>query len=241
MKKIILIFLGTLLIATTTFAENIEITEIFPNPKGTDKGNEWIELYNPFSIEIDLNDYQLGNEKKKNLKNLKIQPLSYTTITTISLKNSKNYVELIDPTNTSISKIHYDNVEESKSYTKALINDSPHWLWTNTSKNLPNPTFRKLTGRITSPPQKNHFYFNNLKIYFTKDFSLPLLKILLKQDQQLQIVINSKKELISFKILSPPQIQNHTKQNNVITWLMLPLGLFVTILVFTTKSTLLPS
>jgi len=241
MKKIIFVFLGTLLITTTTFAENIEITEIFPNPEGTDKENEWIELYNPFSIKIDLSNYKLGNEKKKNLTNIKIPPLSYEAITTISLKNSKNYIELIDPTGASISKTQYDNVEEGKSYTKALINNSPQWLWTSPSKNLQNPSFRKLTGHITSPPQKTHFYFNNLKIYFTKDFSLPLLKILLKQDQKLQIIINSKKELMSFKILTHPQVHNHTKQNNVITWLMLPLGLFVTILVFTTKSNPLPS
>lgn len=32
----------------------IEITELLPNPKGNDKGNEFIELYNPNSEDVDL-------------------------------------------------------------------------------------------------------------------------------------------------------------------------------------------
>lgn len=232
MNKILLTISILLLTPQTASAQNIEITEIHPNPEGTDKGNEWIEVYNPSQFEINLEDYKIN---KKPLKNKTISPSSYTTITSIPLKNSKNSIELTTAKDFPISKITYDNVEEGKSYTKALINNSSIWLWTKPTKSLPNPTFRKLTGRITSPPEKNHFYFNNLKIYFTNDFSLQLLKVLFKQDQQLQIVISSKKELVKFKILSSSKIKNNFKEKGLIPYITTILGAFLGILISTSS------
>ncbi|MBT4917250.1 lamin tail domain-containing protein, partial [Candidatus Peregrinibacteria bacterium] len=213
MKKIALISALIIFASPSAFASNIEITEVFPNPEGPDKNNEWIEIYNNTSIEIDIKEYKINN---KDLPNGKISPHTYAIIDNIPLKNSKNTLLLTNNQNQTIDSVTYPNVIESKSYTKALINNSSEWIWTTPSKNTQNPTFRKLTGRITDPPQKNHFYFNNLKIYFSKNFSTSLIKALFKKDQQFQITINEKKELIYFRIISSPKIKNKKQKSNLV-------------------------
>ncbi len=44
----------------------IEISEMLPNPLGTDAGSEFIELYNPNDVEVSLNNYALviGSDRK---------------------------------------------------------------------------------------------------------------------------------------------------------------------------------
>lgn len=80
-------------VATTTPAViqfGVEISEIFPNPAGTDSGSEWVELYNGGSGDFDLTGWYLdddGSEDSpgKNAYQLssgtKLLGLSYLAIT----------------------------------------------------------------------------------------------------------------------------------------------------------------
>lgn len=47
------------------FSNDIVISEIFPNPVGSDSENEFIELFNKGSRDVDLTGWRLGDESKK--------------------------------------------------------------------------------------------------------------------------------------------------------------------------------
>ena len=103
-----------------TYEHTLRITEIFPNPSGTDTGNEFIELYNSSTThEVILDDYQLfhGVDLDKVIQlpaGLSVPPLSYIVISnadvSFSLTNTAGQVELrhkdgtvVDTTNPYVS------------------------------------------------------------------------------------------------------------------------------------------
>lgn len=45
-----------------TFSKDVIISEILPNPDGADNGEEWIELYNNFSEDVDLSGWIIDDE-----------------------------------------------------------------------------------------------------------------------------------------------------------------------------------
>lgn len=51
--------------ANYDYSDNIIISEIFPNPEGSDSENEFIELYNKGERNVDLTGWLLGDESKK--------------------------------------------------------------------------------------------------------------------------------------------------------------------------------
>lgn len=115
----------------------ILISEIFPNPAGADD-NEFIELFNPNGIDIDLGGWQLDDSEKGS----KIWQIPQNTIiasdgylaffkeqTKITLNNSNDSVKIINPAKKISAQIDYNQSAEGASYCADLYNDSWYWSY----------------------------------------------------------------------------------------------------------------
>lgn len=105
-------------------ATNLEITEILPNPKGSDN-NEFIELYNPTNKIIELGGLKIDDEKEGSSAhtikdNTKIKPKNYFILakknTGIALNNTSDKARVMYPDKSLISSISYKNAQEGKSF-----------------------------------------------------------------------------------------------------------------------------
>jgi DNA/RNA endonuclease YhcR with UshA esterase domain len=138
---------------------NIIITEIYPNPPGSDLEYEFIELKNIGKQTIDvaglkIQDYDKKTYKisKNDFKNTKIKPDKYFTIhrliSGIALSNDKDTVRLIDLKDKTIQTVKYKedkNLTQGASY--SFFEDE--WTWTtNTTANFDN----KITP-LNHPPE----------------------------------------------------------------------------------------
>lgn len=76
---------GDCIVEPQTVSPAIRITELLPNPLGSDVGNEFIELYNPEDLSVDLSGYRIviGIDKKTSV-----------TIPASTLIASKEYLVL---------------------------------------------------------------------------------------------------------------------------------------------------
>lgn len=103
MKKILCLLI---LISPTIFSNQVVhsasskviINELMPNPKGTDTGNEWIELYNNSTEDVLLTGWKIKDKTNSfSLDGLSISAKSYLVIfPTISLNNSDEIITLVD-------------------------------------------------------------------------------------------------------------------------------------------------
>lgn len=115
---------------------NIIISEILPNPSGNESTDEFIEIYNADTKNINLNQWKLGDASSKRftLQNIVIEPQEYKVFyrseTGIALNNSgPESVSLYSPDNTLIHSIAYtDHVEDDLSYAF----NNKEFLWTKT-------------------------------------------------------------------------------------------------------------
>jgi hypothetical protein len=129
------------------YSKNIFISEIFPNPVGSDYDDEFIELYNGGDKEIDLKGWMLGDESKKRFsfkEKLKDQeknsvyfresnivaPGAYLTVyrkeSGIALNNNKDSVKLFRPLEEEpFAVIPYGKAEEGWSYN--LLDGNYFW------------------------------------------------------------------------------------------------------------------
>lgn len=133
-----------------TLSDKIGINEVLPNPKGTDKGQEWIELKNHSD-----KDVQLGNWKIK--LNTKFYPLENVTIPAngfylvqsekLSIPNSNLNIELHDFKNQVIDKFKIETSKEGQSTFKIR----QHYEWTTEpTPKAENPERILIEGRITN-------------------------------------------------------------------------------------------
>ncbi|MCF6277042.1 MAG: lamin tail domain-containing protein [Candidatus Magasanikbacteria bacterium] len=116
--------------------ENIEITEIFPNPAGND-ADEFIEIYNSADFPVDITGLKIddedgGSEGYILPKNSVILPNSFVVFwkeeTKISLNNTGDSARLLYPDDSVIFEINYGKTIEDASFAK--INNN--WKWTTT-------------------------------------------------------------------------------------------------------------
>lgn len=109
--------------------KNIFINEIMANPKGDDKTQEWIEIYNHNPIEINLTNWKIKNEKKifQFPKNTKIAPESFLVLsrqtTKLTLLNKGGLLKFLDNQNNLVQKINYPKaLKENYSYARKINN-----------------------------------------------------------------------------------------------------------------------
>ena len=121
---------------TISYSKEISISEIFPNPSGSDDG-EFIELYNFGSIPVDLNGWKLGDSSSRlfiingvNVDQTVIAPGGYLAVmkevSGISLNNTGDTAKLFFPDGNLANSVEYKVSYEAKTY--AFI--SGIWQWT---------------------------------------------------------------------------------------------------------------
>jgi len=117
-----------------TYPEGVFINEILPAPEGADETNEWIELYNNNSFDVDLSDWKIEDIEGTItthifLKNTKILGNGYSILkrpeTKITLNNDQDGLNLMWPNGKIVNSILYEKALKNQSYNKI---DSG-WQW----------------------------------------------------------------------------------------------------------------
>lgn len=116
----------------------IFINEVLPSPRGSDETDEWIELYNSNSFEVDLSGWAL-EDKVGTITNFKIPPgtkipaNSFIVFnrpqTKIMLNNNTDGVTLFYPNGTLVDLVSFDSAPLGQSYCK----NGPSWAWSVTT------------------------------------------------------------------------------------------------------------
>lgn len=111
---------------TDAIAESsVAISEIFPNPTGTDKGGEWIEIHNNTTTDLDLSGWKILNSAGKTFtfpEGTSLAKEGYLIltdqITKISLKNSGDQVQVLDPDGNIQDTRTFESAPENVSFAK---------------------------------------------------------------------------------------------------------------------------
>lgn len=116
----------------TSVVRTLQLSELLPDPEGSDSTDEWIELHNYGSSAVDLKGWQIADSSKT---------FTITTTTTLnsngyivfsigqtglSLNNSGETISLLDPNQQLTDSVVYEVASAGQSY--ALINQQ--WTWT---------------------------------------------------------------------------------------------------------------
>ncbi len=118
----------------------LSITELYPNPSGSDSGFEQVEIYNSGSETVDLIDFKLDDVGPRDaltsnvyvLPELSVEPNSYLAITIPSGKFALNNtggdeLTLFNTAGEPVGVAKYsDNTPEGKSYS---LFDNDNWFW----------------------------------------------------------------------------------------------------------------
>jgi len=120
-----------------TYPSGVYINEILPNPSGADENNEWIELYNFNSFEVDLSNWQIQDTEGTITtftipQNSKILANSFLVFkrpdTKIMLNNDSDGLNLLTPDKKIIDSANYTKAPLGQSYNKT----SSGWAWSTT-------------------------------------------------------------------------------------------------------------
>ncbi len=118
------------------YPTGVVVNEILPSPEGSDKEEEWIEIFNQNNFEVDLSNWQIADTVGKTttftfLSGTKISPQGFLAIsrptTKITLNNDGDGLNLIQPDGKIIDSVIYEKASRGQSYNKI---DS-HWAWGN--------------------------------------------------------------------------------------------------------------
>ncbi len=165
----------------------IYFNEIFPNPKGKDKNNEWIELFNNSNKDINLKNWKILNQKSSHtISNKTIKANSYLSVSNlkITLKNKEEHLKLLDFNNNLIDEIKYKNASEGLSYNKKQN-------WTTPSKNYKNNEIITLEGEILGIGENKNLKIKTLNkttsIKYHEEINKNLIKLILKPKNTVKI------------------------------------------------------
>jgi|GEM_PF-3052716 len=118
----------------------ILLNEIFPNPQGNDKGQEWVEVYNPNDFPVNILDYILDDYTDEGSAPMKLPEIEILPQGTYlifapktNINNSNEEIQLRDPKGTLLDKVYFSEGFEGQSYAR-MQNE---WLWTT----FPTPNF----------------------------------------------------------------------------------------------------
>ena len=120
---------------SAVYPVGVVINELIPSPTGKDEEEEWFELKNISNQEIDISNWKIqdiiGSVKTYIFpEGTKIKAQSYLILTRpiskITLNNSGDGLQLIQPDNNVIDAVSYKKAPTGASY--SLISDK--WTWT---------------------------------------------------------------------------------------------------------------
>lgn len=186
--------------ANGTLSPNIIISEIMPNPDGTDTKKEWVELQNTGDVDINLGNWTMDDaedgSKPYVIPSSIIIKAGETLVleskdTKLSLANGEDEIRLFDFNETPIDQIGYESAPSGESYARITIiteedEEISDWIWTaDITQGKPNPFYLEITAKITQEPQfESYYYFeaedsaqNVLHVSFSEDIiAAPLAK-----------------------------------------------------------------
>lgn len=211
-------------------SNDIIISEILPNPDGTDSKKEWIELTNIGKTDINLGNWSLddsedGSKPYTIPHALTIQARTATIIESadskLSLGNKEDSIRLFDYEGVSIDEIVYEEAPSGKSYSRITIEQEDgsimeEWIWTtNPTPGQLNPTFQQFTAKIISEPHFEQTYTFNVRdqknqehtIIFDEELiAAPLAKATFTIGSTMLLSIEPhEKKLFQFEILAPAE------------------------------------
>ncbi len=155
-------------------SDDIEISEIYPDPKGSDTTEEWIEITNGGDEIVDLGNWTIddgpkGSEPYLIPEGTIINPGESIVLeradTGIALNNSRDSVRLSDFTGEIIDEISYESTQEGQSYAKIELEEAKNlqastnfmglrsktiWEWTDPSPGTANPKWKEFIGTVKS-------------------------------------------------------------------------------------------
>ncbi|MBU4331680.1 lamin tail domain-containing protein [Patescibacteria group bacterium] len=117
---------------------NVFITEVLPNPEGSDAEGEFLELYNAGDEPVDLADFEIDDAEagsrlyeipEGTVINSGEHLVFYREETGLAFNNTYDSARLIDPFGEVVSQVDYDEVKEGASY---ALGDDGVWRWTTT-------------------------------------------------------------------------------------------------------------
>lgn len=119
---------------------SVILSELLPNPAGSDNEKEFIELQNTGTQEISLKGWKLKNSAKKvfTLATSTIPVNGFLTVwrkeSKIALKNTNgDSMELLDPTGQVIDKVVYEDTAEENFSFNRIFSSSTVWQWSSTA------------------------------------------------------------------------------------------------------------
>lgn len=144
------------------------INEIMPNPAEDDSKNEWIEIYNPSSQDINLGNWELDDQEGASkpfvfsdqtiIKANNVVTV-YSKDSKIGLGNTLDQIRLIDYQGKLINEIEYQDAPSGQSYALIKIakidgTTENQWNWTKQpTPNTINPIYYQLAGKIFKEPE----------------------------------------------------------------------------------------
>lgn len=153
-------------------SDEVEVTEVFPNPEGPDTEEEWIEITNLSDEAINLGNWTLddgegGSDPYVFPDDTVIQPgeslIIYRTESGIALNNSNETVQLSDYTGEVTSEVKYETSEEDQSYSEIQVEEVQSeqastssltnrvftvWQWVTPSPGVQNPVWKQIKGEV---------------------------------------------------------------------------------------------
>lgn len=115
------------------YVSDIFFNEILPNPQGTDKNNEWIELFNGSEEIVDMDGWTIENKSGKIFIIVKttIKPGGLGLIeiknSSFSIKNSNEVLRLFDPNKEAVCGVSF--LESAKSGVSYNLGTDNQWKW----------------------------------------------------------------------------------------------------------------
>lgn len=133
-------------ITTPTFtpqaSKALRISEVLPNPDGSDAEGEFIELVNTGKTAVDLRGWSITNKRttytfdRDFVLDAGEHAALFRPVTRITLRNSGDgYVALVDPWKKTISSIRFSHSTSGASYSR---NSKSRWHWTTPTPDEPN-------------------------------------------------------------------------------------------------------
>gem|GEM_PF-712503 len=155
-------------------SEEVEITEVYPNPEGPDAEDEWIEITNGGGETVNLGNWTIddgegGSDPYTFPDDTIIEPgetiVIYRSESDVALNNSDEVVELSDYTGETVDEISYESSEEGMSYAEIEVEEMENaqasasglgkrvfstWHWTSPSPGVSNPTWQQFKGQVVN-------------------------------------------------------------------------------------------
>lgn len=121
---------------TNTSWSKIELSELMPNPSGSETENEWIELYNNSPASVSVDRWQIGDGSSRRFTfktektNTNIEAYGFLLLkrpdSGISLNNEGEKIVLFAPDGSIIDQVTYDKASEDY----AFVFQDQAWQWT---------------------------------------------------------------------------------------------------------------